>query len=72
MKFAADDSLAVVHCPEKWADEYAAARKGQWEEYGRDRCRFQQRIRTVEDAIGHIFKADHRQEVFEKYISEAS
>ncbi|KAJ1138081.1 hypothetical protein NDU88_004472 [Pleurodeles waltl] len=35
-------------------------RKGPWEEYARDRCRFQKRIQETECAIGHCFSPQHR------------
>ncbi|KAM4700033.1 protein phosphatase 1 regulatory subunit 15B [Discoglossus pictus] len=40
-------------------------RKGPWEEYARDRCRFQRRIHEVETAIGHCFTFIHRQRVWD-------
>uniref|UniRef100_A0A4W3J699 Protein phosphatase 1 regulatory subunit 15A/B C-terminal domain-containing protein n=1 Tax=Callorhinchus milii TaxID=7868 RepID=A0A4W3J699_CALMI len=36
-------------------------RKGPWEEYARDRCRFQRRIRETEESIGYCFTFEHRQ-----------
>lgn len=39
-------------------------RKGHWEEFARDRCRFQRRIQETECAIGHCFTPDHRQRVW--------
>ncbi|KAG9485493.1 hypothetical protein GDO78_008528 [Eleutherodactylus coqui] len=41
-------------------------RKGHWEEYARDRCRFQRRIRETEAMIGHCFTPDHRQRVWNR------
>ncbi|CAH2221211.1 phosphatase 1 regulatory subunit 15B [Pelobates cultripes] len=40
-------------------------RKGPWEEYARDRCRFQRRIHETEVAIGHCLTTDHRQRIWD-------
>lgn len=39
-------------------------RKGHWEEFARDRCRFQRRIQETECMIGHCFTPDHRQRMW--------
>lgn len=39
-------------------------RKGPWEEYARDRCRFQKRIQETECAIGHCFSPQHRRQMW--------
>ncbi|NXT24881.1 PR15B phosphatase, partial [Syrrhaptes paradoxus] len=41
-------------------------RKGPWEEFARDGCRFQKRIQETEEAIGHCFTPEHRQRVFNR------
>lgn len=41
-------------------------RKGPWEEFARDRCRFQKRIRETEDAIGFCLTFEHRQRTFDR------
>lgn len=41
-------------------------RKGPWEEYARDRCRFQKRIRETEGNIGYCFTLEHRWTVLER------
>ncbi|XP_069800729.1 protein phosphatase 1 regulatory subunit 15B [Dendropsophus ebraccatus] len=41
-------------------------RKGHWEEFARDRCRFQRRIQETECVIGHCFTRDHRQRVWNR------
>ncbi|KAM3936401.1 protein phosphatase 1 regulatory subunit 15B [Leptodactylus fuscus] len=41
-------------------------RKGQWEEFARDHCRFQRRIQETESVIGHCFTLDHRQRVWRR------
>ncbi|XP_013397004.1 uncharacterized protein LOC106163854 [Lingula anatina] len=40
-------------------------RKGPWEAYAVDRCRFQKRIAEVNDAIGYCFDPQHRQHILE-------
>ncbi|XP_069612292.1 protein phosphatase 1 regulatory subunit 15B [Ranitomeya imitator] len=39
-------------------------RKGHWEEFARDRCRFLRRIQETESVIGHCFTPEHRQRVW--------
>lgn len=41
-------------------------RKGPWEEFARDGCRFQKRIQETEDAIGYCLTLEHRQRVFNR------
>ncbi|KAG8451013.1 hypothetical protein GDO86_003336 [Hymenochirus boettgeri] len=41
-------------------------RKGPWEEFARDRCRFHRRIQEIEDAIGHCFTSHHRRMVWDR------
>ncbi|XP_053310334.1 protein phosphatase 1 regulatory subunit 15B [Spea bombifrons] len=40
-------------------------RKGPWEEFARDRCRFQRRIQETEAVIGHCLTSDHRQKIWD-------
>ncbi|KFW09237.1 Protein phosphatase 1 regulatory subunit 15B, partial [Eurypyga helias] len=54
---------------EKVTEYYVSSeedRKGPWEEFARDGCRFQKRIQETEEAIGHCFTAEHRQRVFNR------
>ncbi|KAM5195067.1 protein phosphatase 1 regulatory subunit 15B-like [Hipposideros larvatus] len=41
-------------------------RKGPWEEFARDRCRFQKRIQETEDAIGYCLTLEHRERMFHR------
>uniref|UniRef100_A0A8C5LZC4 Protein phosphatase 1 regulatory subunit 15B n=1 Tax=Leptobrachium leishanense TaxID=445787 RepID=A0A8C5LZC4_9ANUR len=43
-------------------------RKGPWEEFARDRCRFQRRIQETQAAIGHCLTTDHRQMIWDCMI----
>ncbi|XP_075469829.1 protein phosphatase 1 regulatory subunit 15B [Ascaphus truei] len=40
-------------------------RKGPWEQYARDRDRFQRRIQEMEVVIGYCFTPDHRQKIWD-------
>ena len=44
----------------EWADDYEAARRGPWEEFARDRDRFERRMHEIADQIGWIFTPEHR------------
>ena len=61
----------VVHTLDDNLDAYEEARKGPWELYARDRCRFQKRIEEVEKAISYIFDVDHRDRVRTRLSSQA-
>ncbi|XP_048213106.1 protein phosphatase 1 regulatory subunit 15B [Perognathus longimembris pacificus] len=41
-------------------------RKGPWEEFARDGCRFQKRIQETEVAIGYCLTFEHRQRMFNR------
>uniref|UniRef100_A0A8C3WWP8 Protein phosphatase 1 regulatory subunit 15B n=1 Tax=Catagonus wagneri TaxID=51154 RepID=A0A8C3WWP8_9CETA len=41
-------------------------RKGPWEEFARDGCRFQKRIQETEVAIGHCLTFEHRERIFNR------
>ncbi|XP_030076900.1 protein phosphatase 1 regulatory subunit 15B [Microcaecilia unicolor] len=41
-------------------------RKGCWEEFARDRCRFQKRIQETEEAIGYCLSTEHRQKILDQ------
>ncbi|XP_072134878.1 uncharacterized protein ppp1r15b [Mobula birostris] len=46
-------------------------RKGPWEEYARDRCRFQKRIKETEESIGYCFTLKHRWTVLKRLQMES-
>lgn len=48
-----------------WSFAYHQARKGEWEQYGRDRVRFEQRIEKTKTILDPILVHDHRQRIFE-------
>lgn len=47
-------------------------RKGPWEEFARDGCRFQKRIQETEDAIGYCLTFEHRERMFNRLQAHTS
>lgn len=47
-------------------------RKGPWEEFARDGCRFQKRIQETEVAIGYCLTFEHRERVFSRLQDHVS
>lgn len=60
--------LVQVHVIRAWSFAMQAVRKGPWEEMGRDRMRFQRRIKETEQVIGYCFCQSHREKMLE-YLS---
>ncbi|XP_055378326.1 GATA zinc finger domain-containing protein 14-like [Condylostylus longicornis] len=58
-----------VHVMHTWDYAYRAARKGEWESYARDRCRFKNRIDKVGPAITAILEEQHRRKIFNERFS---
>ncbi|KAG8567864.1 hypothetical protein GDO81_013808 [Engystomops pustulosus] len=54
----------TVHPIITWSFAHRMARKGPWEEYARDRSRFQRRIAETEAAIGFCLEALHREKIW--------
>ncbi|XP_062861165.1 protein phosphatase 1 regulatory subunit 15B [Trichomycterus rosablanca] len=52
--------VVQVHKMRVWSFALQACRKGPWEEYARDRTRFQKRILETEQVIGYCFNPSHR------------
>ncbi|EDL39658.1 protein phosphatase 1, regulatory (inhibitor) subunit 15b, isoform CRA_b, partial [Mus musculus] len=46
-------------------------RKGPWEEFARDGCRFQKRIQETEVAIGYCLAFEHREKMFNRLRIES-
>ncbi|XP_020780618.1 protein phosphatase 1 regulatory subunit 15B [Boleophthalmus pectinirostris] len=53
-----------VHVMRSWRFAHEAARRGQWEEFARDRDRFRRRIQEVERTVGPILRPEHRERVW--------
>lgn len=62
--FAEPESLTETHIADDWN------RKGQWEEYARDRERFKRRIEEVKGVIDPILCEDHRQHVYSNLMHQ--
>lgn len=60
----------IVHEILAWKFAYCEARKGKWEEVGRDRERFSKRIRETESVLSPIFVSIHRERVFRQRFSQ--
>ncbi|XP_053553101.1 uncharacterized protein LOC128644551 [Bombina bombina] len=63
-------STVVVHSMVAWDYAYRKARKGPWEEYARDRCRFQRRIAESQASISYCLEPLHRAKVWKKLHSK--
>ncbi|XP_075046669.1 uncharacterized protein LOC142107259 [Mixophyes fleayi] len=57
-------SKVAVHPIVVWDYAHRMARKGPWEEYARDRSRFQRRIADTEAAIGYCLEPCHRERIW--------
>ncbi|OCT73136.1 hypothetical protein XELAEV_18036115mg [Xenopus laevis] len=57
-------SSVTVHHMVVWSYAHRMARRGSWEEYARDRCRFQKRIAETEAAIGLCMEPQHREKIW--------
>lgn len=57
-------------CMRTWAFAHRLARIGNWEQSGRDRCRFFDRITKTGAVVGLILDSEHRQRVYtERFIN---
>lgn len=53
-----------------WDFAHRQARKGHWEEVGRDRVRFRDRVRRAEIQLGAVLDSQHREKVFNQRFSD--
>lgn len=53
-----------MHVLRTWNFAYRQARKGEWEQNGRDRVRFHDRIKRLESTLVPILDAGHRQKIY--------
>ncbi|XP_044137614.1 protein phosphatase 1 regulatory subunit 15A-like [Bufo gargarizans] len=56
----------TVHPIITWSFAHRMARKGPWEEYARDRSRFQRRIAETEGAISFCLEPRHREKIWSR------
>lgn len=62
VNFSSDKpTVLILHV---WDYALRQARCGQWEEIGRDRRRFADRCRRINEDIGYIFQRHHREKIF--------
>lgn len=47
-----------------WNYAYWAARKGDWEQFARDRARFQKRLQDVGKIVSKVLDEGHRQNIY--------
>ena len=60
-----------VHVMRTWNFAYRQARIGLWEQYGRDRVRFHDKIKALEPEINLVLTPAHRDKIFsERFSSE--
>ncbi|XP_031632459.1 uncharacterized protein LOC116346518 [Contarinia nasturtii] len=60
----------TVHEIRAWNYAYSEARKGKWEQMGRDRERFEKRINELSHILSPILKADHRQKIYKQRFND--
>lgn len=54
-----------------WHYAYRQARKGKWEQIGRDRGRFADRVRSMHDTLSAVLSAEHRERVLRRRDEQA-
>ncbi|XP_055858560.1 uncharacterized protein LOC129920991 [Episyrphus balteatus] len=67
------DPHPVVHVMHAWNYAYRAARKGHWEDFARDRTRFQQRIERTSVYLNPVLTLEHREKIYHsRFCDEAA
>ncbi|ESO91572.1 hypothetical protein LOTGIDRAFT_233378 [Lottia gigantea] len=64
VRFEEGEKLTTVYQMVAWSFAYRASRKGPWEQYARDRERFQRKIRDLEEVLSQILIDSHRSKIF--------
>lgn len=64
VRFAENEELCEIHPMVQWSFAYRNARKGPWEEYARDRHRFNKRIHDTGEVLSRILDLKHRENVY--------
>ncbi|XP_028128079.1 uncharacterized protein LOC114324429 isoform X2 [Diabrotica virgifera virgifera] len=70
VRFADNEDLCEIHQMVQWSFAYRKARKGPWEEYARDRERFNKRISETERILAPIFDGRHRENVYKSRFED--
>lgn len=60
----------MVHVLRVWRFAYHQARKGEWEQIGRDRVRFLERAKRMESILLPILDSNHRQKIYNERFFE--
>uniref|UniRef100_W8BX39 Protein DP71L n=1 Tax=Ceratitis capitata TaxID=7213 RepID=W8BX39_CERCA len=60
----------VVHTMYAWSFAYKSARKGQWENFARDRDRFRRRIENTSKYLNPILTPEHRSFIYNSRFGE--
>lgn len=68
--FAEENTLATVHPIIAWNYAYAAARKGPWEQFARDRDRFDRKIQELSKVLNPVLSNCHREKVYSERFSD--
>lgn len=61
--------MPVVHVLRTWSFAYQQARKGEWEQIGRDRVRFHERVKRMEPILLPALELNHRQKIYSERFS---
>lgn len=61
-----DPKGPIVHHIIAWSYAYQQARKGEWEQYGRDRVRFEQRVEKTKSVLEPVLAPEFRQKIFQE------
>lgn len=61
-----------VHEIRAWKFAYREARKGKWEQVGRDRERFDKKINDLGSIITPILATEHREKIFNERFRPAA
>lgn len=62
----------IVHEIRAWKFAYSEARKGKWEQMGRDRERFEKRINELSHILTPVLNAAYRQKIYEQRFGSAA
>lgn len=55
-----------VHILRAWSFAYRQARRGEWEQHGRDRVRFANRVHSMQDELSRVLSTEHRKNIIKR------